>query len=233
LLKWDLAEPSHPPEHIYRSIGTDYPLEVEPGLFMLKDCVSNKDEPGQCLQRGNRWWRLVTRNGLMDSFRNPSGITLYGWPNVVTGKGFFWINERAHRTSPRSPPAEFPLFLKLTYPDGSGPDTSHLESLGDETRGFACDYEARRCLRVFIANWWQKGPKSYVYDVDVVFDGTQCPIEWGGQGYIAGRSMTPDGRAAVLTVADSYAAPRRVVVLRFDEGQCAPIEVQTIFQGSE
>ncbi|PTD96446.1 hypothetical protein C8261_09025 [Pseudothauera lacus] len=105
-----------------------------------------------------------------------------------------------------------------------------MEQLGDETRDLACDYESSRCLRVFIANWDEQARAApYHYDVDVVFGDERCTFDGGNWSYIAGQSMTPDGRAAVLTVADEYAGPRRVVVLRFDDDQCQPIEMMTIF----
>lgn len=227
LLKWDLAKPQHPPEHIYRSIGSDFPLEVEPGLYLLKDCAPRENEPGQCQRGGGNRWRLVTSSGLQESFSDPRGILLYGWPNVVTGQGFVWTEERGRRRSPSAPPREFPLYLKVAYPDGPDPDTSHLETFGDETRRFICDYQARRCLRVFLTSWGEPGP--YVYDVDVVFEGEQCTIDQGDWRFIERSSMTPDGRSAVLTVADGFAEPRRLVVLRFDEGQCTPTRVRTIY----
>lgn len=229
LVKWDLSEPRNPPKHVYRGVALNFPLELQPGMFLVRTCTPPEDDPGTCMRWGVSWI-LVTENGEVDqAFAAKESAFWQSWPNYLSGAGVYWANERAHRASPSAPPKDLPHFVKEVIPGGQEPDTSHLERLGEDARDFACDHASLRCLRVFIANWGQTRGDPYRYDVDVVFGDERCTVDNGDWSYIAGQSVTPDGRAAVLTVADEYAGPRRVVVLRFDDDQCGPIEMMTIF----
>jgi hypothetical protein len=86
---------------------------------------------------------------------------------------------------------------------------------------------AKRCLRWFISNLNEIPHGSYIYDVDVLFGATSCKLS-GLSGSSDHVSLTPDGNAAVMSLASGPDKPRHVVVMHFDPQQCEAISVQHI-----
>jgi hypothetical protein len=229
LLKWNLDKPLEPPEHIFRALRVEFPLEISPGIYLVKTSKPSEKDPGiSDIYSGYR--SLISRKEILVpeilSSKLHSTRTC-SWPNYVVGKGFFWM----YGDKPKEPP----FFPKIAYPDGDGPDLAYLESFYDEnTTNIECDYHGKRCLRKFIAVK-QANRVSYDFDLDVLYDNQRCPInapELVG-GWIDSFALTPDGNTAVVTMADNAEAPLRGIVMRFKEGQCAPVSVQTIFDRRE
>ena len=229
LLKWNLDKLLEPPEHIFRALRVEYPLEISPGIYLIKANKPSEKDPGTSdIYSGYR--SLISRKEIIKpELRFPPGTRpsrTSAWPNYVEGKGFFWM----YGDKPKEPP----FFPKIAYPDGDGPDLTYLESVFDEnTTKIRCDYHARRCLRKFIAGKDRNG--KYDYDLEVLYDKQRCPID---APELVGDwpdiyELTPDGNAAVVTVADKSTSPLRGVVMRFEEGQCSPVSVRTLFDRRE
>ena len=230
LLRWDLDKPLEPAEHIFRALRVEYPLEISPGIYLVEVHKPLEKDPGTS-DIYSSYRSLISRGKVLIPELWPSlpqwaGLD-QGWPNYVEGKGFFWMYFKIRK--------EPPLFPKVAYPDGDGPDLTYLESVYDEnTSRIRCDYHARRCLRQFIAGKQADGA-SYDFDLDVLYDNQRCPIDAAEMvgGWFDNFALTPDGNTAVVTLSDNAEAPLRGVVMRFKEGECAPISVQTLFDRRE
>ena len=229
LLKWNLDKLLEPPEQIFRALRVEFPLEISPGIYLVKTSKPSEKDPGTSdIYSGYR--RLISRKEILKSeIMSP---TFYpsrtsAWPNYVEGKGFFWM----YGDKPKEPP----FFPKIAYPDGDGPDLAYLESVYEKnTTSIKCDYHGKRCLRQFIAGKQADGA-SYDYDLEVLYGRQRCPLDMPelAGGWIDNYELTPDGNTAVVTLSDNAEAPLRGIVIRFKEGQSAPVSVQTLFDRRE
>jgi hypothetical protein len=113
-------------------------------------------------------------------------------------------------------------------PGGRAPEISGKQ-FEKNTISLACDRAGNRCLRKFISNLEQGG--NFIYDVDIILTGARCKVS-GVVGFGDHVFITPDGNAAVMSLASAHDQPRHVVIMRFKSQQCEAVSVQHInFEG--
>lgn len=196
-----------------------HPLEVADGQTLVRTCVSTtgKDGKNTCVTSGlGTYWLLLKTDQKPVAVTKRSRAEIQTQPNL-TSTGFFWVKGLGPEDGKPHPDlASYPL------PGGRAPKFD----VSDMTRGtrLACDYGAQRCLRQFIDKI-DPVTDRYIYGLDVLYGDQACALK-GVQGYSDGQSLTPDGRSAVLSLAEDAHAPRRVVVLTFTPGRCEPDAVR-------
>lgn len=222
LSKWDMDAPDKGPQRIYRADGLVFPIEVSAGQYLVRACPltpENKCHP---------WfnvWHLVAQDKLIHAYTEERRLN-YSWPNVVQGQGFFWMRVREEQEK-----NELPAIRSVAFPSKTAP-TFNIEKLMKNSSNLVCDYKTERCLRNFIRDRLNPtGYEPYVYDVEVLYRAKSCqPL--GLNGYYDKESLTPDGNAAVMSLAPGYDQPRHVVVMQFKPGQCEPTSTQHIYFNS-
>jgi len=211
----DHVRPMPEPAVLHKGPFLRHPVEVSEGNTLVRTCVSNtgKDGKNTCVTSGaGTYWLLLKPDQKPVAVTKRSKVELQSQPNL-TSSGFFWVKGMGPEDGKPHPDlASYPL------PGGKAPkyDVTRL------TRGsrLACDLGAQRCLRQFIDKI-DPATDRYIYSLDVLYGDEACPLE-GVQGYSDGQSITPDGRAAVMSLAEDAQAPRHVVVLSFSPGRCEP-----------
>lgn len=196
-----------------------HPLEISEGQTLVRTCVSTtgKDGKNTCVTSGlGTYWLLLKPDQKPVAVTKRSRAEIHTQPNL-TSAGFFWVKGLGPEDGKPHPDlASYPL------PGGKAPkyDVSEM------TRGsrLVCDHGAQRCLRQFIDKI-DPVTDRYIYGLDVLYGDQACALE-GVQGYSDGQSLTPDGRAAVMSLAEDAHAPRHVVVLSFTPGRCEPDAVR-------
>ncbi|WP_296443568.1 hypothetical protein [Rhodoferax sp. UBA5149] len=218
LSKLDLDNPERGLQKIYESEdGLAFPVEVTPGQVMVR--TRHADQTGKRFYLSGYYWILVGQDQQLRKV-GPDPVLPYAAPNIV-GSGFFWTEDQMGEKK-----EAHPLVLSYPLPGGVAPIFSR-ERLEKNTHDVLCDRMAKRCLRWFISNLNQIPHGSYIYDVDVLFGATSCKLP-GLSGRPAGVSLTPDGNAAVMSLAAGPDKPRHVVVMHFNPQQCEAISLQHI-----
>lgn len=218
LSKFDLDKPEMGLQKIYESEGgLAFPVEVTPGQVMVR--MRDPDPTGKRYYLLGHHWILVGPGQQVQEV-GPKTVLPYPAPNIL-GSGFFWIKDQMGEEK-----EAHPLVLSYSLPGGVAPVFSR-ERLEKNTFTVRCDQAAQRCLRKHITNRDQKRISSFIYDVDVIFGSANCKLP-GVSGSHDEMSITPDGNAAVMSLASGHDKPRHVVVMHFNPQQCEAISVQHI-----
>ena len=229
ITRWDVSDLSKESQMIHQGPWFAFPLEVKPGEYLVRTCAPQgqdfqQRDKNSCQTRGlgSYWVYLKPEHAPVRV--TPKDIQpVYSQPNV-TDKGFFWISDYvvggAYNKDTSRP--KHPILLSYAFPGGEAPKFE-VEHLSPESR-VKCDRTSQRCLRLYLAGTDPK-TRLFVYDHEVLYRGQTCQPE-GLQGYADEASVTPDGRAAVIPLATRNSETRRVVVLRFEDGQCKPTSIQ-------
>lgn len=216
LISLDLDKPDGMERLIYQDDELGFPIEVSSGKVMVRTCP-NDNNKGVHPCRGGFRWKMVDADGVITPI-GPRYIGSYPAP-IIVGTGFFWIDPQ---TMERQDP--HPRIVAYPFPGGQAPDFARAR-LEKNTSNLTCDRQGTRCLRNFISNRGQAA--AFIYDTEVLLGEERCYVE-GVAGYSDGFSITPNGRAAVKSLAKAYDTPRHVVVMRFNPQQCKATSVQHI-----
>lgn len=219
LSKWNLDDPSKGLQRIFQGNGLVFPIEVGDGRYLIRSCPLTTE------QKCHPWfnvWQLVKQNKLLHAYTNERRLN-YSWPNVVQGQGFFWMKMVGEYVQDEP----FPSFRRIAFPDGNMPNFQ-LNELGPDTANIRCDFKTERCLRIYIKNWNSKKPGAYIYAQEVLIPNGRCDLS-GVSGYFDEIFLTPDGNAAVMSLAAASDKPRHIVVAHFKPGQCEPAQIQHIY----
>lgn len=212
LVTWDMERLDAPPTLLYTGYRLDFPIEFKPDHYLVRSC-NNERESWPCTDRVFNWkWEWVHDKRPMQVFdrKDAHEPLLYGQPTVVGERGFFWFTDFRRRR-----------FITLSF-KGQKLDAPEIP-FDDATTNVECDQALQRCLRRF-----QQGltaERKFIYAFSVFYAGQSCEVP-GLAGFGDAFSLTPDGRAAVTAWAEGAELPRRVVVMRFRPGQCAPVSIQ-------
>lgn len=217
LSKFDLDKPETGLQKIYETEdGLAFPVEVTPGQVMVRTHKPADPKTGKMFL-GDSYWILVGPGEKVQKV-GPESVLPYAAPNIV-GSGFFWtedqigMNDDAH-----------PRLLRFPLPGGSAPDISQ-EKFDKNTFKVICDRRGGRCLRQYISNLGKGGP--FIYDLELTLGTARCQVP-GVAGTGDGVSITPDGKAAIMSLASASDKPRHVVVIRIKSQQCEAVSVQHI-----
>jgi len=220
LTRWDVSNLSKESETIYQGPYLAFPIEARLGEILVRTCKPYQNKPDSCRYGGSTSWLLIKSNRDSVKVTPDARNFTFDQPNV-TETGFFWI-----QSIPFSPKSQPPELLAYALPGGEAPSFD-VTRLG-RGESVECDRAIQRCLRIYVAGEHPiDSPyfRQFIYTLEV-FNGTQnCQVE-GVSGYFDERSVTPDGLAAVMSLAPAYDQPRHVVVMRFKPGQCEPISIQ-------
>jgi hypothetical protein len=219
LSKWNMDTPADGVRRIYRANGLVFPIEVAPDEYLVRSCTVTSEN--RCNPMAGVEWALVNKAEIIQKYTAPFALN-YSWPNVVQGRGFFWMKVRGEYSANEP----FPSIKRFALPGGTLPEFNVAE-LGEDTTDVDCDYQAGRCLRRYIKNWGSKAPGPFVYAAEVLTRGMRCFLP-EAFGYFDKISLTPDGNAAVISLAPAYDQSRHVVVMHFKSGQCEPLSVRHI-----
>lgn len=234
LYKIDLADPNKAPQTIYEAYGLKYPTEVTPGEIFAMNCATTSDN--QCHNRLGAQWNLI-RNGKLIrewTYGAQYGNMNYGWPNVVPGQGAFWLKIGGYYKEGDT----FPSFWAFAFPgSASAPQMNMPLDVG--TVDLDCDYKMDRCLRVHLQNAYAMDKVghpttsdrgTFTYIAGVVYRNENCLVQ-DIAGFIWDKSITPDGRAAVVAVGPRGSTQNspHVAVIKFEAGQCLPKSVQHFY----
>jgi hypothetical protein len=221
LSRWNMDKPTSSIEKIFEAPELSFPIEVSPGRIMVR--TRTVQAPGDTSKRfylsGYHWILVGPSQQVQDV--GPKPVLPYPAPNIV-GTGFFWTEEQMSEKKDAHPQV-----LSYPLPGGTAPAISR-ERFEKNTSTVDCDQKAVRCLRRHVTNRDQKPAATYIYDVELLLGYISCKIV-GVTGFSDGVSVTPDGRAAVMSLTSStYDSPRHVVVMRFNHRQCEPTIIQHI-----
>ena len=215
LSKLDLDYPERGVQRLHEAQGLAFPVEVAPDQFLVRGEERPVPKMGTSyiwlvLGPGERF-RRVARD-----FRIP-----YGAPEIV-GDGFFWVDPLGvDKTDVHPRVAAYPL------PGGTAPYFPR-EKLEISTWQVSCDRQGMRCLRNYQSNYGKPGGFIHIYDVEVMLGTERCAVP-GVAGFGEDVTITPDGNAAVMSLAPSHKEQRHVAVMRFKPGQCAALSVQHFY----
>lgn len=215
LSKLDLDKPENGLQRLYESEAElAFPVEVKPGQVMVR--TRHPDGGKQQFYLSGFYWVLVGPGKQVQKV-GPDPVLPYSAPNIV-GDGFFWVEEQVDK---RKDP--HPQTLIYPLPNGHPPNIKR-ERFPKNTWSVECDTHFERCLREHITNHDTGG--AFIYDVDTLLKNQRCAVN-GLEGSSDGITVTPDGRAAVMSLALGNNT-RHVVVIRFNPQQCEPVSVQHI-----
>ena len=215
LSKLDLSQPEPGLQSVYEAAHLAFPVEVLPGLVMVRTRIP----PGPNTHRlSGYYWILVGPEQSMQIV-GPETVLPYPAPNIV-GSGFFWVEDKLIEHK-----ATHPKLLKYALPGGVAPDKPSRK-FDKNTYDISCDRRANRGLRTYISNLGES--VKFIYDIEVFLGRERYRVP-GVTGFSDAPSITPDGSAAVMSLAPSHEHPRHVVVMHFDPRQCAPRAVQHIY----
>jgi hypothetical protein len=219
LSRWDVSQPTKPSEVLFEGTDVEFPVEVKPGQVLIRMCP---EPPGEkaCV-RGIGIVRALIENGQATPIKETRSL-LYAQPNVVDG-GFFWLEDEYF--SQKRGDASRREITAFALPAGKVPqfDISRFDATSVR---FKCDQTANRCLLKYLTDERING-STYVYGFKV-FDGRATCTLADIKGWQDDFYVTPDGRAAVMSLSRTYQEPRHVVVMRFTSGQCEPASIQHI-----
>ena len=220
LSRWDASNPSKPSEILYEGARVTFPVEVKPGQVLIRMCSAPVGDEA-CKGNSSIWWALV-QDGKATTVPG-TRFQLYGQPNLVEGGGFWLEDEYFSQKRGNKEHREITAFA---LPGGKLPqfDTSRFNS---KTADLQCDRKLGRCLNHYDTGE-RIGGSLIVYGLKV-FDGTNTCDVPALKGWHDDFSVTPDGRAAVISRSRLSAEPRHVVVLRFVPGQCEPASIEPFY----
>jgi len=220
LARLNLDQPNSNLEKIFELSNLAFPVEVSPGQVMVRTrSEPASDSKSKRFYLSGYHWILVG-SGQQVQQVGPNPILPYPAPNIV-GSGFFWTEEQIDGKKDAHPQV-----LAYPLPGGVAPDIPR-ERFEKNTWAVECDQKAIRCLRSYVTNRNQRPEGDFIYDVDVLFGSARCKLS-GMAGFSDDISVTPDGNAAVMSLAPGYDKPRHVVVMRFTPKQCEAVSVQHI-----
>lgn len=213
LTRWDVSALQKQSETLYTGPNLAFPIEAQPGRFMVRICTPNDGKPDRC----GLDWLLVSTDGTAVQVSPKNKSLRYSQPNI-TPEGFFWFDEFAKTEGQ----PDLRAVLAYPWPSKSKPNID-VSMLDKSTANIRCDYQATRCLHRFTA---AKNPVNgrFIYDIEI-FEGKQRCRPKGLTGWSDGQSVSPDGRAAVMSLAVEAEDPRHVVVMHFKPGQCEPTSI--------
>lgn len=221
LAKLDLDKPDAPAMKFYEAEHLAFPVEVGPGQVMVRTRKAQGPNDGtQQSDLSGYHWILVGPGPQVQKVR-PDSVSPYAAPDIV-GNGFFWTEDQIGKEQ-----EAHPILMSFSLPGGRAPEIPR-ERLQKDTFKLRCDRSATRCLRSFIANLDQRPATSFIYDVEVLLGSERCKLP-GVAGAQDAVSITPDGNAAVMSLATGHDQPRHVVVMHFNSKQCAATSVQHIY----
>jgi hypothetical protein len=230
ITRWNVSDLSKDSQMIHQAPYLSSPIEVKPGMYMARTCEPNgmdmeRRDRNSCQGYGGGTYWIWLEPGQEPVRVTPRELLpLFGQPNI-TDKGFFWPTDRVIGSGIfdiDTKSLRHPFLLTFPFPGGEAPQVA-VEHLSKESF-LRCDRLIERCIRKFL-----KGTdpitQKFIYDHEVIYQGQSCPFE-GVQGYADVAVITPDGRVAVIPVARAFSEPRRVVILKFQDGQCEPASIQ-------
>ena len=227
LTRWNLDNPANGSQTLLQGIRLKYPLEVSPGEVMVRTCEPlnrAKDGSMDCFSFNAYHWLLTGSNGKAQIV-GPQSMTSYTQPNVI-GRGVYWIQSAESSWFPRKGDPQ-PHVLSYAVPNGIAPTFDETRLL-QGTVGLACDNAGIRCLREFNSNIEDKKPGEYVYTIEVLLGKNACRAD-ELTGFSDNLGITPDGSAAVISMASAHDKPRHVVLMRFSPQKCTPDSIQHIY----
>jgi len=216
LSKVDLDKPENGFQTLYEAENLAFPVEVKPGQVMVRTKLPPKKGGKSYLS--DFYWILVGPDKQIQKV-GPDHVLPYPAPNIV-GNGFFWIEDKVGITDKE----QHPLIHAYALPNGLIPAIDR-ERLKKNTFNFDCDYNGNRCLRTFITNVGEG--REFIYDIDTFLGNQHCAIK-GVKGSSDGLQVTPDGLAAVMSIAPGFDKVRHVAVIRFNQHLCEAVSVQHI-----
>ena len=233
ITRWNVADLSQPSEIVRQGPFYAFPLEVKPGTYLVRTCEPiesknpNRPNKNRCQSSGLGSYWVLLAPGAEPLRVTPKTIQPVDSQPNVADQGFFWTSDYVVGDGPYSrenQPTTHPMLLTFPLPGGEAPQVA-VEHLSPES-DLVCDRTIDRCLRRYLRGT-DPMTQKFIYDTEVIYRGQSCPIE-GVQGYGDLANITPDGRAAAIPVARVSSEPRRVVVVKFQDGQCAPTSTQTL-----
>ena len=212
LVTWDMERLDVPPILLYVGHRLVFPIEFKPDHYLVRSC-NNERADWPCSKRGfNSQWEWVHDKQQLQVFNredHPEPL-LYSQPTVVDERGFFWFTTYKGRR-----------FITSSF-KGQQLGTPEIP-FDDTTTNIKCDQALQRCLRRFKQGLTAE--RKFIYAFSAFYAGQSCDVP-GLAGFSDTFTLTPDGRAAVTALADGAPLPRRVVVMRFKPGNCAPVSIQ-------
>jgi hypothetical protein len=220
LSRWDASNPSKPSEILYEGARVTFPVEVKPGQVLIRMCSAPVEDKA-CEGNSSIWWALV--EGGKATTVPGSRFLLYSQPNIAEG-GFFWLEDEY--SSQKRGNKEHREMKVVSLEGGKLPqfDISRFDS---KSRVLQCDRKASRCLNHYLTDERING-SLYVYGFKAFEGANTCDLP-ALKGWHDKFSVTPDGRAAVISRSRVAAEPRHVVVLRFVPGQCEPASIEPVY----
>lgn len=220
LSRWDASQPHKPSEILYEGARVTFPVEVKPGQVLIRMCSALVEDKA-CEGNSNIWWALVEEGKATPV--PGSRFLLYDQPNVVDG-GFFWLEDEYF--SQKRGDKEHREITAIALPGGKLPQFD-ISRFNSKSTNMQCDRKASRCL-IHYDTGERMGGSLIVYGFKV-FEGTKTCDLPALKGWHDKFSVTPDGRAAVISRSRVATEPRHVDVLRFVHGQCEPESVQSYY----
>ena len=221
LSRWDASNPTKPSEILFEGTHIEFPVEVKPGQVLVRMCPQPPGEKA-CDRGHGLVWALI-QDKQASPIKETLGMLPLGTPNVVAD-GFFWSLDRVLSAPTPAKPNPTQI-ISYGFPGKEAPqlDVSVLDS---KTGRMKCDQKIHRCLINYLTDERING-QTYVYGFKILNGANTCVLSEikGYQDYF---SVTPDGRAAVMSLSRVSEEPRHVVVLRFTPGQCEPTSIQHI-----
>lgn len=221
VLGWlNVETPGELPEVVHEGVGLAFPVEVSPGRILARTHHLPNPNTGKVNAFSYYW--ILLEAGKLPQRVGPKQMLGTVAPSIVGTGFFFWLNyiESNAANDMRKHIRSFAL------PGGQVPEINDTK-LDESTSGFVCDSAAKRCLRSYISNKDQIPHGSYIYDVAAVFGARHCKIQ-SVAGWHDDIFITPDGNAAVMSLASGHDKPRHVVVMHFKPQQCEATSVQHI-----
>jgi hypothetical protein len=208
---------------IYEGVDMAFPVEVSPGRVIVR----THHPPASGREEANMfsYYWLLLEDGKEPVRVGPEQMLGTAAPSIVGTGFFFWLNYLADNTA-----QEKNAHIKAyPLPGGQAPQIDGGQ-FDESTTSLVCDHSGQRCLRQYISNKAQKLAAPYIYDLDAFLGSVRCKLPYmaGWQDYI---SITPDGSAAVLSLATAYDKPRHVVVMHFNLHQCESTSVEHLYFG--
>lgn len=233
ITRWNVADLAQPSQTIGQGPFYAFPIEVKPGSYLVRACEPiesknpNLPNRNRCQSSGLGSYWVLLAPGAEPVRVTPTTIQpVYPQPNI-TDQGFFWTSDHVVGRGPYSrenQPTTHPMLLTFPLPGGQAPQVA-VEHLSPES-DLVCDRTVERCLRQY-RRGTHPTTRDFIYDTEVLYRGQRCPIE-GVQGFADYAVITPDGHAAAIPIAPAFEQPRRVVIVKFQDGQCAPTSTQTL-----
>lgn len=212
LASWDLEKPEKNPTLLHEGYRLAFPIEFKPDHYLVRSCNNERsDWPCTDSTFNSQWEWVHNRKSLKvfdrKTFPNP---LLFSQPTIARDDGFFWFD--SHKT---------PHFIAMGF-NGETMDSPKLP-LDESTTNIKCDQQVQRCLQLFQKSTAPNG--NIIYAFTIHENGMTCKLQ-NVEGFSDGYSLSPDGKSAVISIAERADMHRDVVVLRFKKGACPPTSIQ-------